>query len=72
MSPTIRKNKVALRWRMYRILTVNGVRQIKTYFKGVTLISNHIIEYNIFRHSDHNKQKMPDALGSVADPSHRV
>jgi len=69
--PTI-KIKVALRWRMYRILIVNGARPKKAYFKSAVRIPNLIIKQKLFIHREHNEAKTSDALGSAADLCRRV
>lgn len=71
ISPTI-KIKVALRWRMCRILIVDVERPKKAYFKSAIRISRLIIEHKNFRRREHNEAKTPDALGSAADLCRRV
>jgi hypothetical protein len=52
-----KKNIVALRWRMYRLLTVNVVRPKKSNFKGAIQISSLITYYKIFRLSENNQAR---------------
>jgi hypothetical protein len=55
--PLTIKDKVALRWRMYRVLVENAVRPKKTYFKSAFRIPSLIIAYKNFRHNENNEAK---------------